>query len=146
MKGSCDSNISNKESLRSFKGITRRANFCLQTCHSPIMFFFFGGGGSYVFQKASSGGWDGWWLERLFLGLPVFASFCGKTLYFTRFWPKIGAPQKRPSTHHIPHLTPSAFCRRGKERKDRVCLTLGNFRLSSSGVARDPCPRVRALS
>ena len=47
-------------------------------------------------RRSSTGGWDGWWLERPFLGHPDFASFCGKMLCFPGFLPNIGAPQKRP--------------------------------------------------
>ena len=68
------------------------------------------------------------------MGRPDFAYFCGKMLYFSGFWPKIGAPQKQPFLPPpIPQLTPSEFSGNDPVKNCRNYRSLGNG-VRKSGV------------
>ena len=55
-------------------------------------------------ERASSGGWDGWWWEGSCLGCPDFRPKPWKnTAFFQGFGQKSGHPKHDPSHHHPSH-------------------------------------------
>ena len=91
-------------------------------CVHPIPFF-----SKDFSRRTSSGGWDGWWLERPFLGRPDFSPKPWKTLHFSTKRCKIGVPQNGRSNHHPSHPPLDVLLFRGPAKRNTLVFFYGGF-------------------